>query len=159
MSVNILSSPTNITWGGNENDIKDLTNKVQYIKDESFGRSSNNKNIGVVFIANNKNAFGAAAEIETYFTAEAGYNELGSITLKAFPLENIDEMREDILRKTGKNSAVEINNESKLPYSVLVEKTANGNTKNLYSQNGLMLKTYQSDLFNNWLQTEWMMTC
>ena len=80
----------------------------------------------------------------------------GSITLKAFPLENIDEMREEILRKTGKNSAIEINSQSKLPYSVLVENTTNGNSKNLYSQNGLMIKTYQSDLFNNWLQTEWI---
>ena len=150
------TNETNITFGANDSDLSDLTNKVQYIKDESSGRNSNAKNIGFVFIANNNSAFGTKTEIVTYFTAEAGYNELGSITLKAFPLENIDEMREDILRKTGKNSAVEINSQSKLPYSVLVEKTANGNTKNLYSQNGLMLKTYQSDLFNNWLQTEWI---
>ena len=61
-------------------------------------------------------------------------------------------MRENILKATGKNSAIEINAQSKLPYSVLVEKTTNDNSKNLYSQNGLMIKTYQSDLFNNWLQ-------
>ena len=125
---------------------------MQYIYES--GRGS--KSVGIVFIANGIQ-FSTVDKIDNVeFKAEAGYNELGSITLKAFPLENIDEMREDILRKTGKNSAIEINSQSKLPYSVLVEKTANGNTKNLYSQNGLMIKTYQSDLFNNWLQTEWI---
>ena len=105
--IDETTNETNITYGGDEN-IVGLTNKVQYIKDESFGRNSNSKNIGVVFIANNKTVFGTNTEIETNFTAEAGYNEVGSIDLKAFPLENIDEMREDILRATGKNSAIEI---------------------------------------------------
>ena len=92
-----------------------FSTKVQYNRESAYGRSS--KPTGIVFIANGSD-FNLQDKIENVeFTAEAGYNELGSITLKAFPLENIDEMREDILRKTGKNSAIEINSHSKMPVS------------------------------------------
>lgn len=153
----IDGNTSNVKWKDGEEflELSTLTKKLQYINEENTTRSRNSKNIGIVFIANGTD-FTAQDEVETEFQAEAGYNEVGSIKLQKFPLENIDEMREDILRATGKNSAIEINNESKLPYSVLVEKTTNGNSYNLYSQNGLMIKTYQSDLFNNWLQTDWI---
>jgi len=75
-----------------------------------------------------------------------------------FPLSNIDDMRENIL-KAASSSAYIIDKNSDLPYSVFMQsygaddKLKYGST---FSQNGLALKTYQSDLFNNWINTDWI---
>ena len=139
---NIVANEAEIVGDG-------FSTKVQYIRERG-------KNIGIVFFANGFQFNNVDKIEEVEFTAEAGYNEIGSIKLQEFPLENIDNMRVNILKLTGKNSAVEITEESELPYQVLANRTTNGNSYNLYSQNGLMIKTYQSDLFNNWLQTDWI---
>ena len=154
--IDETTGETNITFGVGEDPIDELTSKVQYLREANSTRGYTGKNIGVVFIANKATYFGANTEIETYFEAEAGYNEVGSIKLQEFPLENIDNMRVNLLRLTGKNTAIDITTESELPYQTLANRTTNGNSYNLYSQNGLMIKTYQSDLFNNWLQTDWI---
>ena len=78
----------------------------------------------------------------------------GIIHLKSFSLDNIDEMREAILSKVNSTSPFNINKDCNiLPYSDCV-----GNLNNvLYSstkQNGLGIKTYQSDIFNNWLDND-----
>ena len=44
----------------------------------------------------------------------------------------------------------------KYPYKALVETTNGGLTFNAFMDNGLVVKTYQSDLFNNWLNTEYI---
>ena len=89
--------------------------------------------------------------------------ESGDIEIIPFPLENIDKMREDILKESqlGTQFKIEdsINHQyhNYLPYSKIVGSTSGvHNSYNLFSQNGLALKTYQSDMFNNWLQTEWI---
>jgi len=71
-----------------------------------------------------------------------------------FDLKNIDDMRASIL---GSPYSVpfEINTLSTEPYTWLTEK-ANDVPNILNSQEGLACKTYQSDLFNNWLKTEWI---
>ena len=66
-----------------------------------------------------------------------------------WPLENIDKMRTEILKYAFKTAHFNINKFS--PYSHLVQPQAP-----LSSQMGLGVKTYQSDLFNNWLNTEWI---
>ena len=79
------------------------------------------------------------------------------IDIKEFPLENIDEMRREILRTTDFNQAIEINKSTYLPYGAnaqAIEGTQN--TANEVEFNGVCLKTYQSDIFNNWLSSEWV---
>lgn len=77
-----------------------------------------------------------------------------------FPLEGIDNMRESILAQAGTDSGgFQINEFSVMPYQqALLSVTVGDQT--VYSKNtpleGLALKTYQSDLFNNWIQTEWI---
>lgn len=78
-----------------------------------------------------------------------------------FNLENIDEMRKKILQITDKNIAVEIDNKTDLmPYAINIntETTLEDYTNNECEFNGICLKTYQSDIFNNWLQKEWIDT-
>lgn len=99
----------------------------------------------------------------------------GDIQINEYPLEDIDNMRENIL-STGRN-LYKINQDNEIaflknltgrnegrfkkisdiapgdwsntvPYSKLLNTTNN--------QYGLALKTYQSDIFNNWVNTEWI---
>lgn len=79
-------------------------------------------------------------------------NELNAspVEVVTFPLSQIDNMREFLLNNPGSTTAKVINLTG-LPY-VDCFNTA----KMLCSQQGLGLKTYNSDLFNNWLKTEWI---
>lgn len=77
--------------------------------------------------------------------------------VQTFSLENIDTMRENILMAVKQTSPFYIDNTSVEPYRYAIGKDAI--TGDLYQespQQGLALKTYQSDLFNNWMATEWL---
>lgn len=76
-------------------------------------------------------------------------------TLKGFPLKNIDEMREDILVHTQEDGYFTIDENTYAPYGESFKKDGVFWAK-LASQQGLLVKTYQSDLFNNWMNTEWL---
>ena len=84
--------------------------------------------------------------------------------VRTFPLENIDLMREKILKwfsDANFNINIADPNHCFPPYSYAldqefvpsIDKTSYSCT---YTQEGLALKTYQSDLFNNWISTEWI---
>ena len=75
-----------------------------------------------------------------------------------FPLDNIDTARERILSTPSKTTPFDVMQElgDLEPYSWIQNPDAEGNTPLLASQDCLLLKTYQSDLFNNWLNTEWI---
>lgn len=70
-----------------------------------------------------------------------------------FPLDNIDQMRENIL--AAGSSQVNIDYSYDPPYGPPLL-NINDVPATLSSQEGLGLKTYQSDLFNNWLNTDWI---
>lgn len=76
--------------------------------------------------------------------------------IEDFPLENIDKARRNILKKTEFNTKVELNSDMNfLPYS------SNFNNNMLIegsklTMQGLVLKTYQNDIFNTWLSTEYI---
>lgn len=79
--------------------------------------------------------------------------------LVAFNLENIDNMREDILTKIKSSSAFTIDKNTYAPYGLQLQGLKAGQERSyskLYSQEGLGVKTYQSDQFNNWVQNEWI---
>lgn len=85
------------------------------------------------------------------------------IKLTPFPLKNIDDERTKILAAPS-TSAYTINNLT-MPYGAATgaitlpnyNRTKEYNSANSwYSQAGLAVKTYLSDRFNNWLNTEWI---
>lgn len=85
------------------------------------------------------------------------------IKLTEFPLKNIDEMRTEIL--AAPSSSAYIVSNVKMPYGAATKTIdlPNYNRKEVYhssnawfSQAGLAVKTYLSDRFNNWLNTEWI---
>lgn len=85
------------------------------------------------------------------------------IKLAPFPLKNIDDERTAILAEPS-TSAYVLNND-KMPYGAATktldlpnhDRTKIYHSSNAwYSQAGLAVKTYLSDRFNNWLNTEWI---
>ena len=78
--------------------------------------------------------------------------------LKEFPLENIDKMRMEILKAVDSTSPFIIDKNSIEPYC-LPFKRGNIEGEPFCATNkmeGLLIKTYQSDLFNNWVSSEWV---
>ena len=85
------------------------------------------------------------------------------IKLTPFPLKNIDDERTAILAAPS-TSAYLVNNTT-MPYGAAIgalrlpnyNRTKQYNSSNSwFSQAGLAVKTYLSDRFNNWLNTEWI---
>lgn len=73
-----------------------------------------------------------------------------------FPLAHIDQMRETILAQVYNPAALEISQSTLSPYGLPLNQGDTGKFSMESSQEGLALKTYQSDLFNNWISTEWI---
>lgn len=85
------------------------------------------------------------------------------IKLTAFPLKNIDDERSAIL--AAPSSSVYVVENSKMPYGAATATLELPNydrsktylsSNAWFSQAGLAVKTYLSDRFNNWLNTEWI---
>jgi hypothetical protein len=79
-----------------------------------------------------------------------------SVSLKEFPLTNIDDMRMSILADVASTSAFQVDKNSDAPYGAPLALLSGVKWKATLSQMGLGVKTYQSDLFNNWISTEWI---
>lgn len=79
--------------------------------------------------------------------------------ITTFPLTNIDDMRMSILQAPT-NVPFVIDESTPAPYGLPLESaiydTDYRNYSKLYNLEGLALKTYNSDLFNNWVSTEWI---
>lgn len=91
-----------------------------------------------------------------YFSSDINSNAYtADIKLQPFKLENIDEMRNRLLSSNTLGAQFKIDeNTNLLPYSALTSVTEKGISWNAFEMNGLVVKTYQSDLFNNWLNSE-----
>lgn len=85
------------------------------------------------------------------------------IKLTPFPLKNIDDERTRIL--AAPSTSAYILDSSRMPYGAAIKtiglpnydrRTKYNSTNSWYSQAGLAVKTYLSDRFNNWLNTEWI---
>ena len=79
-----------------------------------------------------------------------------------FDISTLDDMREEILAYTRNNTVFNINEKAEglvaetgmtNPYHELL---SHGPLQYRCTQEGLAVKTYQSDLFNNWLSQEWI---
>ena len=110
-----------------------------------------------------KKAIKFAYEISTSGRHKITMPDNKKIRLTSFALKNIDDERTAILAAPS-TSAYELSRD-RLPYSAAIEtidlpsydrkKTYQSSTA-WYSQAGLAVKTYLSDRFNNWLNTEWI---
>lgn len=77
-----------------------------------------------------------------------------------FPLKNVDLMKRQVLIQDYASPLI-INNTSLKPYNeiLITSGTASSNefrAKAQQNQQSLALKTHQNDIFNNWMNTEWI---
>ena len=94
----------------------------------------------------------AETEIANSVSVDAGPPQLTE-----FPLDNIDGMRMDILEAVRDVTAFVIDDNTAAPYGYSLSNAGSySQAYKLSSQEGLGIKTYQSDLFNNWISTEWI---
>ena len=102
------------------------------------------------------------------FTANIGANNYVSgvytgwvynkgINLKAYELSTLDDLREYLL-KQGFNQVTFSTSEGGGTQYIpdILNKTTNNIAQSSLPLSGLLIKTYQSDLYNNWIQTEWI---
>ncbi|AXH78074.1 MAG: major capsid protein [Microviridae sp.] len=81
-----------------------------------------------------------------------------AIEVSTFPLSEIDDMRTAILQAPI-GGPFNVSAAGLEPYDKLFQTLTTGGktyTTIMQNQEGLALKTYQSDLFNNWIQTDWI---
>lgn len=78
------------------------------------------------------------------------------VQLKTYPLEDIDTLRDNILTTKG-NIVFNATGDDSIPLlRSFVERLPNGKLNTTSVQYGLCLKTYNSDLLQNWVNTEWI---
>lgn len=77
----------------------------------------------------------------------------GKVILKPFNLANIDEVKEEILAAP---SSAPYTVQSELPYLYRGREVSSQKFETTKPMYGLAVKTYQSDIFNNWIQTDWL---
>lgn len=83
---------------------------------------------------------------------------INRITLEDYPLENLDTIRDKILLTAG-DTVFDISDTTKSvkPFTNFAKRKAVNNKLNASDpQYGLCLKTYNSDLYQNWINTEWI---
>lgn len=83
---------------------------------------------------------------------------INRITLENYPLENLDTIRDKILLTAG-DITFDISDTAKsvAPFTNFAKRKAVNNKLNTSDpQYGLCLKTYNSDLYQNWINTEWI---
>ena len=80
-----------------------------------------------------------------------------NVHLEAIPLENLDKIRDELLAKPG-NQVFEVNSSTLKPFAILnsVNQESQSNNAMLTNQYGLVVKTYDSDVMQNWINTEWI---
>lgn len=98
-------------------------------------------------------AFGNRTIINWSFAGNSQPVTVGP-NVELFNLDNLDTMRENILAHNS-TTPYSINSAGLEPYRFLYEEQG-GMPNILCSQEGLALKTYLSDLHNNWLKTEFI---
>lgn len=101
----------------------------------------------------------------THYTYAANRSTVFNVepTLYPYPLSNIDDMRRRILRHANPSTPFQVGlrmvSSPLTPYGFLNDNgglTPINRWASQYAQEGLAVKTYQSDLFNNWISTEWI---
>ena len=88
------------------------------------------------------------------------YSATGEHAIEPFRLANIDDLREDILAKRRDQFVMQYHTELDEPFASSIGVVGGGSAYETsiseFTMAGLGLKTYQSDIFNNWLSTEWI---
>jgi hypothetical protein len=168
ITSNTNATEQTIVFAGNEKEsLEFIMNNNTEVTEEDFKLYINNKLVPVSNIFTNTSWVGTTLRCTNVKEEYIGINtvkyydykpaqEKEKPQVKFFDLSNIDQMRQEILADVFNPNAFEIVNTMEAPYGPPLLKGTNGLWCKTSSQEGLGLKTYQSDLFNNWISTEWI---
>ena len=79
------------------------------------------------------------------------------VKLRSYPLEEIEEMRDQILQTKGNTTyTIKKTNDTPDLYKGFTNRLPSKKLNTTSSQYGLAIKTYNSDLLQNWINTEWI---
>jgi hypothetical protein len=141
-------------WGTEE--VKPLTNLFETIVWHEDLQELELKDIRPVGQSGNRGLMPSSV-INLYVYDGEVINNTAKPRIEKFLLENIDLMQESILQAVSSPNAVTITGVDEAPYGPPLRRNSlNGKFSSTSNQEGLALKTYQSDLFNNWIQTDWI---
>lgn len=146
----------NLLWQQNYGDSPgDIFTTPEYFNSVSIDTS--NKDYDIMWLMDLKYPSGEDIWVEEGYPRFWDTKRLDQkIGIKTFELSQIDLMRENILSQTKNTEPYIIDKNGIEPYSLGLKPMTNGNPTAQMSMEGLLLKTYQSDLYNNWLSTEWI---
>ena len=94
---------------------------------------------------------------ENKYELDKIFNEL-SVGLQQWELESLDTLRDNILTTKG-NVTFDVTGKDSIPVLQQFKErygTDSGHLKTTGPQFGLALKTYNSDLYQNWINTDWI---
>ena len=78
--------------------------------------------------------------------------------LNKFDLTTLDTIRENILKNSALGTALDVGQWEPFNDMLALENTTTNLNRSFFDQENLAIKTYQSDIFNNWVKTEWINT-
>lgn len=128
---------------------------VNYLTSNSSTKEITTDKISTIFPSNNSLAGYTTIQgiyVGKFPGDETLYRESLKTILKSVELETLDKIRDEILKTPG-NQELEL------------EKATDRSVRNLFYDirdaaknklGGLILKTYDSDIFNNWVKTDWI---
>lgn len=134
------------------------TSTYSKIRVNEMGTIETNNNGDVIITLSSTYAGNGQYAIKGLINRKSAVYTDDGLNIKTFDLSDIDDMRIAILRDTGLNNTLVVNDLASNGnlWEWMTKNDSNGCTYFKYHQHGLALKTYQSDLYNNWLQTEWI---
>lgn len=129
-------------------------NDTTFVNNKSYRENSIRFDLDLTSIMDSNNVYQLKGVVYKYLLTFED-----ELRIQDFELKKIDDMRIFLLQQSILNSDVFIDDFDDYPY-----KAVNGNnlvegftiSKSHGKMAGLCLKTYQSDIFNNWLSTEWI---
>lgn len=134
------------------NNLVETEHTIKYLA----GKDGQELNTDTVTLSNLDIMLGSqyATTIKLYL--KKGYN-INDVHLASIPLENLDKIRDEILAKPG-NEQFTVNESKFKPFSILnsINQESQSNNAQLTNQYGLCVKTYDSDVMQNWINTDWI---
>lgn len=126
--------------------VQTFRGSIEKIEPKELGTTSDSST-GIITISVNSTVY------TTLLKAESIYG-IGGGKLSTFKIEEVDLIREKILQAPT-NVPYDLS-ESKIELMTKFKNRTNNYLNTTFPQFGLCVKTYQSDLFNNWINTEWI---
>lgn len=149
-----FANATRLVFNAAKNDVLQLPASTKYL---NVGTKTSNSEGTTWTINKTQTGLGLTAE-SIYLTRISwtgdGYTNRteNSTFLKQYTLETLDKIRDEILKKPG-NEALTIEDCLDPDVKGLFKDIRTSASKKL---GGLILKTYDSDIFNNWVKTDWI---